>query len=283
MANLFTSQRPHYHRLRKKWLTKHSSSVRQLTLGSLGGLMLLGIPSSIALPSQITALQSEGGIDKSTDNSALLAEALKEVVPSQVGKLSPDEEEKITQILSERLGILVKAEMEGVRLNRSYGLIGGEQHLYRYPGDNLYKHFDGASDWAKYFGAGMAPGLGAWGYFAPSESAFTPKDKLRERYYLAVQTFLSPGFAENVAKYRDFFKFRKMLVVNPINGRAVVAVVGDAGPSEWTGKHLGGSPEVMDILGLAQGPRKGPVLYFFIDDPQDQILLGPVRAKGGVS
>ena len=90
---------------------------------------------------------------------------------------------------------------------------------------------------------------------------------------------MTPGFAENFVKYRDFFKFRKMLVVNPKTGQAVVAVIGDAGPAEWTGKHLGGSPEVMDALGLADGPRKGPVLYFFIDDPKNEVRLGPVNVR----
>ena len=103
---------------------------------------------------------------------------------------------------------------------------------------------------------------------------------MRERYYLAVQTFLSPGFAERVGEYRDFYRFRKMLVVNPKTGQAVVAVIGDAGPAAWTGKHLGGSPEVMHFVGLAKGPRKGAVLYFFIDDPDDKIPLGPVKATG---
>ncbi len=74
-----------------------------------------------------------------------------------------------------------------------------------------------------------------------------------------------------------------MLVVNPKTGQAVVADIADSGPSEYTGKHLGGSPEVMDELGLATGPRKGAVLYFFIDDPKDQIPLGPVKIKSEVS
>ena len=132
-----------------------------------------------------------------------------------------------------------------------------------------------------YGGSGIAPGLGAWGYFVPSEAQFSNKDKLRERYYIAVQTFLAPGFAENVGKYRDFFKFRKMLLVNPKTGQAVVTVVGDAGPAEWTGKHLGGSPEVMHFVGYAKGPRKGPVLYFFIDDPKDEVPLGPIDPAQG--
>ena len=101
----------------------------------------------------------------------------------------------------------------------------------------------------------------------------------RERWYLAVQTFLSPGFSERVAEYRDFYKYRKMLVVNPKTGQAVIAVIGDAGPGQSTGKHLGGSPEVMDALGLGSGPRKGAVLYFFVNDQNNTIPLGPLKVN----
>lgn len=285
----FQTKHPHYEYLRKKWISKHKSStekflekhgntLRKVTLGGLGGLVLLNTPGMSGVAHSQT-LADGMGITYAEDKNALLAKDLKNEVPEEVRKLTPEEEEKITAILSQKLGVKVASELEGIRLGRSYGLIGGEQHLYRYPGDSLFKHAETAVDWAMYGNSGIAPGLGAWGYFAPSQAQFSAKDKTRERYYLAVQTFLSPGFAENVGKFRDFFKYRKILVVNPKTGQSVVAVVGDAGPAEWTGKHLGGSPEVMHYLGLSQGPRKGAVLYFFIDDPEDQIPLGPIKVK----
>ncbi len=285
----FKAKKPHYEYLRKKWLTKqksasekfmekHGEKVRHLTLGGLSGLMLLNTPGvAAALPGDH---QSDiQGITKSEDKNKVLKEALKGEVPNEMRQLTPEEEKKIGEILSEKLGIKTAAELNGIKLNRSYGIIGGEQHLYRYPGDNLYKHADNAAEWAMYGPAGIAPGLGAWGYFAPSEQSLTREEKMEEKYYIAVQTFLVPGYAENVKKYSEFFKHRKMVLVNPETGQAVVAVIGDAGPAEWTGKHLGGSPEVMHFLGLASGPRKGPVLYYFVDDPENKIPLGPIQSK----
>jgi len=286
----FKAKRPHYEYLRKKWISKHQhaaekllsshqDAVKNVALGGLGGLMMLsnpGVQATMPQPQELT----NNNITKEEDKTVLLAKSLEINVPKEMRSLTPEEESKVEGVLADNMGFKVKAELDGVRLNRSYGMIGGEQHLYRYPGDNLYKHADNASDWAMYGGSGIAPGLGAWGYFTSSESNFSAKDKEREKYYLAVPTFLAPGFAENVGKYRDFFKFRKMLVVNPKTGQSVVAVVGDAGPAQWTGKHLGGSPEVMHYLGLAKGPRKGAVVYFFIDDPKDQIPLGPISPKG---
>ncbi|MDO8570455.1 MAG: hypothetical protein Q7R97_02620 [Candidatus Daviesbacteria bacterium] len=285
---LFTSKNPQFEHLKKKWggkqkaasenfLQKHGETLRKATIGGLGGLVLATIPGGIApVPTPQAIVQ---GIAKTEDKNVLLREKLKGQLPEEVRKLTPEEEKNIETILSDNLGLNVKAELSGIRLNRSYGLIGGEQHLYRYPGDTLEKHADNTADWAMYGGSGIAPGLGAWGYFTSSEGNFTPEDKMRERYYLAVPTFLSPGFSENFGKYRDFYKFRKMLVVNPKTGQAVVAVVGDAGPAEWTGKHLGGSPEVMHYVGLAEGPRKGAVLYFFIDDPENKVPLGPINSS----
>jgi hypothetical protein len=191
--------------------------------------------------------------------------------------LSSEEEKKAGELLSAHYGIAVAAELEGKRLNRSYGYIGAEQHLARYPGDTMESHFDNPDDAAKYWSSGMAPGLGAWGYFVPGGQQMSETDVQREKYYLAVQTFLSPNFNQRISEYRDFYKFRKMLVVNPNNGKAVVAVIGDAGPAQWTGKSLGGSPEVMKYLERVDGRAKGPVLYFFVDDPNDTVPLGPVE------
>lgn len=285
---LFKSKKPHYEYLRKKWTAKHREGtqnlfekhLRKAAIGSLGGLMLLQTPG-IALP-MTQLLTEQTKVASEEDKNALLAVELLDKIPKEERNLTTEEETNIGQLLSKDFNIDVKAQINGIRLNRTYGVIGGEQHLYRYPGDILQGHARSAQDWAMYGSAGVAPGLGAWGYFVPSKQEFTQKDEEKERYYLAVQTFLVPGFAENVKEYRDFFKFRKMIVVNPKTGQAVVAVIGDAGPSPWTGKHLGGSPEVMHYLGLAGGPRKGAVLYFFIDDPDDKVKLGPINLSQNI-
>lgn len=285
---LFTSKKPHFEYLHKKWTARNKNlsdnlldkHLKNIALGSLGGLMLLTTPGvSMHSPVFLAGGEHEK-VAGSSDTNALLVAELKDKVPDEVRKLEPLEEKRIEEVLSKFLGIKVAGELDGKRLNRTYGLMGGEQHLYRYPGDTLHAHAKTARDWAMFGDAGIAPGLGAWGYFVPSKNEFTEQYEQRERYYIAVQTYLSPGFAENVAEHRDFYKFRKMLVVNPKTGQAVVTVIGDAGPAEFTGKHLGGSPEVMDALGIATGPRKGAVLYFFIDDPEDKIPLGSVVGGG---
>ena len=86
---------------------------------------------------------------------------------------------------------------------------------------------------------------------------------LKEKYYVAVQTLYLPDWEKRLSYLRDWYKYRKVLVVNPVNGKTVVADVADSGPADWTGKQFGGSPEAMAYLGLNVGMQKGPVIVFF--------------------
>ncbi len=290
----------HYHELLVKWSTRHEEvkkkvwekhlhalgwlienipAKKHIAAGSMSALMLITGPSaSMVLPApqpSVEQVQSTKHLDK---KSALVLDLALEV-PRTVQPLSAENESTITHTLNDYYGMNVSAELQGIRLNRNYGLIGAEQHLPRFPGDTVDKQLKTVDDKAMYARSAMTPGLGAWRYFANSEKELTQKDIEREKWYIAAPTFASPGFKEHVKEYKDFYKYRKMLVLNPKTGQAVVADIADAGPGESTGKHLGGSPEVMNYLGLGEGPRKGAVLYFFIDDPGDTIPLGPVSPK----
>ena len=241
-------------------LAHHPHIAKFLTTSALAGTLLLApgqsAPTMAALPA--AALAQAG----SADLSQSLVEKLKNLLPESVQPLTPDQETKISQILHDTYGIHAAAILEGNHLNTSYGLIGAEQHLMRYPGDVV---------------PNMAPGRGAWGYFAYSKDQLTPDLVEKERFYVAVQTLYLPDWSARLPYLRDWYKYRKVLVVNPESGKAIVAIVGDAGPASWTGKHFGGSPEIMAYLNLNVGMQKGPVILFFVDDPGDQIPLGPLE------
>lgn len=238
-----------------------ATNTKQIAAGAMGSLILLSSPAVSLLPSSSAENHTNEQFADIPENLFMVND-LKQYLPQEVGILLPGQEEKIGEILSTYYGFSVKPELEGKRLLHTYGYIGAEQHLMRYPGDIVEN---------------MAPGRGAFGYFTFSHSELTQREIDKEKYYIAVQTFLAKDYATRTREYVDFFKFRKMLIVNPNTGRAVVAVIGDAGPAVWTKKHLGGSPEVMEHLQRVDGKAKGPVLYFFIDDPEDKIPLGPIE------
>lgn len=292
----------HYDHIKSKWLQKHRDAQqqlwdnhkdhldtlvqkpKQLAAGSLAGLLMITqpVPATLIAQNIATQQQDEQPPDQNVSpeqKKKELVSALQNVLPDTVQPLNDDQNDHIASILTEKYGIKASPSYEGKRLNRTYGLIGAEQHLMRYPGDTMASHFTDQSNAEKYYSSGMAPGRGAWGYFANSREAMTEQDVQREKWYIAVPTFLSPRWKQDVKGHYQFYKYRKMLVVNPENGKAVIADIADAGPAEWTGKHLGGSPEVMKHLERVDGRARGPVLYFFIRDPQDENPLGPIDVQ----
>jgi hypothetical protein len=215
------------------------------------------------------------GPDVSLANqTGLFPSQVSNIAPNPGPVLSPEQETAVQDLIQKTYNVPAKAELEGIRLNAVYGVIAGEQHLPLYPGDKVANH---TTDPTRKL-TGMVPGLPAWGYFEDSKDKVTDVDREAEEYYIAAQTFLAPGWKQNVPKYYEWFHGRKMIMINPETGNAVVVRIEDAGPSPSLHRTFGGSNEVIQALGLGR-IRTAPVYGFFVDDPNDTIRLGPV---GGV-
>lgn len=254
-------------------IREHSAKV--ITTGALTGSLLFAtpvVPNNLPSPSSVVKSFSEQkDMGTSVSKQADLLQKIRSILPSKAGPLTRIQEKTLEQVFRETVGISAKATLEGEHLNTTYGYIGAEQHLMRYPGDTMSSHPKTPEH-----DEGMAPGRGAWGYFARSKSDLTAEDVQNEKWYVVVQTLYLPDWEKRLNYVRDWYKYRKVLVVNTQNGNAVVADVADSGPAAWTGKQFGGSPEVMNYLGGANY-KKGAVIVFFVDDPKNQIPLGPVN------
>ncbi len=253
-------------------LTKiREHSAKLLGAGALAGTLFLGSVAANNLHPADTSFV-HNNLDFTLENpQEILMSSLKSILPKSVRPLTNGEEKKLESAFKDIIGIPVKANLEGEHLNTTYGLIGAEQLLRRYPGDTVTDHGSGPL-----VNEGMAPGLGAWGYFAPSKEKMTGDLIEKEKWYAVVQTLYLPDWSKRLAYLRDWYKYRKVLIVNALNGNAVVADIADSGPAAWTGKSFGGSPAVMDSLGGLRY-KVGPVILFFIDDPNNKIPLGPVE------
>lgn len=252
-------------------IREHSAKI--LGAGALTGTLLLAPPTGMKfLPTPQEILEKFAKPEKSVSDlpQKLLIDTLKQFLPEFVRPLSRNEEKLLEQIFENVMGTKTRATLEGEHLNTTYGLIGAEQHLKRYPGDLLSNHGQG-----DVLEEGIAPGLGAWGYFSPSKDKLTEDLQETEKWYAVVQTLYLPDWDTRQPYLRNWYKYRKVLIVNTQNGNALVAGIADSGPAMWTGKHFGGSPEVMEYLGGARY-KKGPVLVFFVDDPENKIPLGPI-------
>lgn len=233
--------------------------------GLVGSLLSMPMPQTASIATEIAQ-----PVKSVLTNQQKILGNLQELIPHQPSKLTSDQAQKVEDLITENTNITVKASLDGQSLNHQVGYIGFEQHLKRYPGDSLSLHDDIQE-------AGIAPGIGAFGYFAKDSSSFTTRDYQREKYYCVVQTLYLENWNTDYRQLKDWYAFRKVMVINPTNGNAVVCDIGDAGPAEWTGKQFGGSPETMQYLDLNKGPRKGLVLILFIDDPENKVPLGPVN------
>lgn len=261
--------------------TLREAPAHRIAAGALAGAMALAplAQQPMTLLNPVPTVGQMGSVLSVEDPGFKLSAELKKVAPDGYQNLSREQEAQVSRAVADVLNVRAVAELEGRRLNRNFGLIGAEQHLYRYPGDNIFEHARTPSDFAMFGGAGIAPGLGAYGYWSRSRDGLTDQATEQERWYVVAQTFLVPGFKEDSRGTVNFFKYRKFLVVNPDTGVAVVGDLADAGPAEYTGKSFGGSPEVMQALGYGGGPRKGRVIFFFLDDPQNRIPLGPIGRR----
>lgn len=251
--------------LRAKLKVRHLTSQQKLNKfllsSAIAGTIFLSGPSVASLASSPPA--DDVNFDLSLSSRQKLLLDINKALPSGLEVLNSDLETKISQILFDDIGLRAAAKLEGERLNRSFGLMGAEQHLPRFPGDTAAQH-------GQFIQSGITPGLGAWGYVDDPE---------KEKYYVAVQTLYLPDWQIRFSYLRDWYKYRKMVVINPKNGKVMIVVVADSGPASWTGKHFGGSPEVMAYLDLNHGMQKGPVILFFVDDKNNQVPLGPLETK----
>jgi hypothetical protein len=196
-------------------------------------------------------------------------------LPRKTKTIQTEHEQEIIAAISKTTGVKVSAEIAGNRLNTNYGRIGLEQHLPRYSGETIHDHLSGDAAKSRYGRSGMTRNRGAFGYFAPNKYSLNQESIDQEKYYVVVQTFAISGYGKN-KNLVEWYKHRKVMVINPENGKAVIGDIADSGPAIWTGKSFGGSPELMDHLGMYPGERKNPVLMFFVDENTTNQKLGPI-------
>lgn len=266
-----------------KWLEAHAIELHQLTLSSKNVVTAVSLAGALALNKPVDAqvvdqLQSKLGehhdetlAEVTQEEYQAIITKMKGYVTQPPGHLAEQEELYLEQQLSDLLGFEVTAELDGHSLNHSIGVMGGEQHLPRFPGDSIDQH-DAFPE------AGITANRGAFGWFTES-GVLTERAIAREKYYFAVQTLYLPDWNTNHKELKPWYAFRKMIAINPAEQLAVVGVVADAGPAQWVNKQFGGSPEVIREGKIWSKDSRGRVLLYFVDDPEDTIPLGVINLK----
>jgi hypothetical protein len=202
------------------------------------------------------------------EEQVAVIEKLQHLVQLPAGHMPRQDELYLEQQLSEILGFEVSAENEDVRLPHSIGVMVGLPHLRRHVTDALENH-------DSYREAGIAERRSRFGWFTEM-GQLTPAAILREKYYISIQAELLPEWAEKRAEFKEWLKYRKMIVVNPFAKKAIVVAIGDIGPANWLQEQFGGSPEVIREAEVWSLPSQGRVLLLFVHDLEDRVKLGPI-------
>lgn len=271
------------HKVAAAWLEANKIPLDNLKLGSQQFLAATALASSMVMKQTVDAQVAEQLVAQeskpedslltriSVEEHQAIIDKMKSLVRQAPGHLQREDELYLEQQLSDMLGFVVTAELDDHRLNHSVGIMGGEQHLRRFPTDTLEQH-------DAYQESGIAPNRGAFGWFTENNQ-LTDEAIRREKYYFAVQTLYLPNWNTDHADLKPWYKFRKMIAINPADEVAVVGVVGDAGPALWVQKQFGGSPEVIREAKIWSKEARGRVFLFFVDDPENKIPLGPMDLK----
>ncbi len=182
------------------------------------------------------------------------------------GQLEEDSELYLEQQLSDILGFDIVATLDSQKLLYSTGIMQAESHLKRSPTDTLQKHEDLPE-------ADLNKNRSKFGWFSNSQE-LTNDIVAAEKYYISVPLYFYPEWNQNSKVLKNWYKFKKIVVVNPAEQIAVVGVIGNIGPNILGRKQFGGSPELIRE-GKIWSPRSaGRVLVMFVDDPENAVSLG---------
>ncbi|MCL4208390.1 hypothetical protein KJZ63_02015 [Patescibacteria group bacterium] len=262
-----------------QWLGDRGLDVEALKMAGKSAITATTLAGAVLTSQPVDARMAEKILGLNNKEEKLVAEVtleeheeimnkMAQMVKMPPGHLNREDELYLEQQISDMVGFEVTAELDGHRLNHSIGIMGGEQHLKRFPTDSLAQHDE-------YQQAGIAPNRGAFGWFTEN-GELTQQAIQREKYYFAVQTLYLPEWNQNHDELKPWYKYRKMIAINPADGMAAVGVVGDAGPAQWVGKQFGGSPEIIKDAKIWSKEARGRVILFFVDDPEDKVPLGIV-------
>lgn len=205
------------------------------------------------------------------EHQAVLTKMSEMLIKLPVGHAPKEEELYLEQQLTDMFGFEVVSQLEDHRLDHTLGVMAALPHLKRFPQDTLADH-------QQYPEAGLGQTRGGFGWFTIG-GELTPLAIAREKYTFSVQVDLLSSRKSDYHSQMNWFGWKKMIMINPAEQRAVVGCVGDIGPRSWLQHQFGATPEVIR-QGKVWSPRtNGKVFLFFLNDLDDQIPYGVIDLR----
>lgn len=184
------------------------------------------------------------------------------------GQLEEESELYLEQQLSDILGIDLAVSLENQKLLFSTGIMKAVAHLKRSPTDSLEQH-------TNHHEAEISKNRSAFGWFS-SSSNFDLETIEKEKYFITLPLYFHPEWSKDYDLIKKWYKFRKVVVINPHEHIAVVCSVADIGPSTYTRRQFGGSPELIRTGKIWSPKSAGRVLVLFVEDLENTVPYGPI-------
>lgn len=257
-----------------EWMNDRKLKVDSLSLSNISNENKSQYFESVEekLVDQIKNLKSKDNplaSNVSKDEYDSIMEKIVDLLKLPAGQLAEDSELYLEQQLSDILGFDVLASYEDHKLLFSTGIMKASPHLKRSPTDTLEDH-------TNYHEAGININRSAFGWFGTggdlSNSAIEA-----EKYHISLPLYYYHEWTEQSSELKKWYKFRKAVVINPVNRIAVVCSIGDIGPTTVTRKQFAGSPELIHEGKIWSPKAAGRVLVLFVDDPENKVSYGPVH------
>lgn len=194
------------------------------------------------------------------EEKELILNKIREFTHIPAGKIGGETELYFEQQISDILGFIVTSQDEYL-MPYNFGTMKAEPHLKTSPFDNLESH-----DFC--LSAGLETNRSIFGYFGKKEL---------EKYYISLPLNLVQGFEKDYQNIVSWFKHKKVVVINPNEQLAIVAVVGNTLSALPIQYQFGGSPELIIRGKIWSEKNKGKVMVFYVDDPSDKIPLGVIK------
>ncbi len=225
-------------------------------------------PATLSVESQVSqALSNESSHapeiawDISLEEFQIVLDKLKAL--SQLPPGSPPDETALylEQQLSDIFGFTVCSRLKSLTLPTMSGTIYADQHL---PLNN-----ERATTSGRIREAGVRRYRSAFGY--PHTDVVNSNVAT---YVLGLPLQNLPEWSQESHDLRGAYKNIKIVVINPADARAVIAVVGDIAPTLDTLFQCTGSPALIRD-GLFWSPKaNGKCILYLVDDPKNEVPLG---------
>lgn len=184
------------------------------------------------------------------------------------GTLDSELELYLEQQLSEMLGFSVSTELEGQRLPTT-GTVYSLPFLKNSPTDTVHNHLE----------VPEAPFINRRSFFGWSNlyPQITHEPDLLT-YGLSIPLFSLPDWSTKAKELKKWYAYRKVVVINPYEYRAVVATITDTFFPPAAKYKYGANPALIRA-GRIWSPRTlGKVLVFFVSDPAG-VPPGPISLE----